>query len=81
MSPTGGGAERFACTWVRRLQLLVVDDVEADAVEQAEPAARGQGELDAGRIELHLPPVDAVKTEPISHQDFGCGRAVERSAD
>ena len=80
MSPTGRGAERLAGTGVRCLQFLVVDDVKANAVEQAEPAGRGQGELDAAWIDLHLLPVDAVKTKPISHQSLGGGRAVERGA-
>ena len=42
MGPAGGGAERFACTGIRGLQLLVVDNVETNAVEQAEPAAVGR---------------------------------------
>ena len=80
MRPAGRGAERFACPRIRGLQLLIVDDVEPDAVEQAEPAARVQGELDAARIERHLLPVDAVEAEPIAHQRFGGGRAIERGA-
>ena len=78
--PSRRGAERFACTGIRGLQLLVIDNGETNVVEQTEPAARGQGELDAARIARHLPPVDAVKTEPVSYQSLGCGRAVQRAA-